>query len=76
MVTDFGPGIEEGQSEAIFQPYWRSQEVSAIAGTGLGLSVARSAAQSMGGDLRLACAGRKTGCDCGTSFIATWPINE
>ena len=76
VVTDFGPGIEEGQSEAIFQPYWRSQEVSAIAGTGLGLSVARSAAQSMGGDLRLACAGRKTGCDCGTSFIATWPINE
>jgi len=73
-VTDFGPGIDEDQREAIFQPYWRSQEVGAIAGTGLGLSVARSAAQSMGGDLRLACPGRKSGCGDGTSFIASWPI--
>lgn len=75
-VTDFGPGIDEDQQEAIFQPYWRSQEVGAITGTGLGLSVARSAAQSMGGDLRLVSAGRKSGCGEGTSFVASWPIRS
>ena len=74
-VTDFGPGIDEAQREAIFQPYWRAQEVEAIAGTGLGLAVARSAAQSIGGNLVLECAGRGCGPDCGTRFLAFWPAS-
>ncbi len=73
-VSDFGPGVEESQREAIFQPYWRAQEVEAISGTGLGLAVARSAARSLGGDLVLKCAGRTCAPDCGTCFMASWPV--
>ena len=75
-VIDYGPGIEESQREAIFQPYWRAESVEAIPGTGLGLAVARSAAQSMGGDLVLKCAGRSSGTDLGTCFLACWPVAD
>jgi signal transduction histidine kinase len=68
-VTDFGPGIPNSQREAIFQPYWRAKEVDGIAGTGLGLSVARSAARSMGGDLVL----DRNGGEGGTRFVLRWP---
>ncbi len=68
-VTDFGPGICEQQREAIFQPYWRAEEVDGIAGTGLGLSVARSAARSIGGDLIL----KSSGDGSGTRFVVRWP---
>jgi len=69
-VTDFGPGICEQQREAIFQPYWRAEEVDGIAGTGLGLSVARSAARSIGGDLIL----ESSGDGIGTRFAVRWPV--
>jgi len=69
-VTDFGPGISEQQREAIFQPYWRAEEVDGIAGTGLGLSVARAAARSIGGDLTLECRGDGSG----TRFVVRWPV--
>ncbi|MEQ8356405.1 MAG: ATP-binding protein [Kiloniellaceae bacterium] len=72
-VTDFGPGIPEAQTETIFEPYWRAQDVESIAGTGLGLAVARTAAQSMGGDLRLVKAGGTGDLDRGTCFLASWP---
>ena len=75
IVTDFGPGIADAQREAIFQPYWRAEEVESIAGTGLGLAVARSAAQSMGGDLRLGSTGKMRGPECGTCFVVTWPVS-
>lgn len=75
-VTDFGPGVDVSQREAIFQPYWRAQEVEAISGTGLGLAVARSAARSLGGDLVLKCAGGSSAPDCGTCFMASWPVTR
>ncbi|MEO3429045.1 ATP-binding protein [Pelagibius sp. CAU 1746] len=73
-VTDFGAGIAEGQQEQIFKPYWRAKEVENIDGTGLGLAVARSAARSLGGDLRLKCSGGSSGPDCGTCFEVRWPV--
>ncbi len=72
-VTDFGPGIAGDQSEEIFKPYWRAKEVESITGTGLGLAVARSAARSLGGDLRLKCSGGGCGPNCGTCFEVRWP---
>src|SRR3546814_4056186 len=51
-VSDHGPGIPPEECEAIFQPYWRSKQTEGVAGTGLGLPVARSAARSLGGELR------------------------
>lgn len=72
-VTDFGPGIAMDQREAIFKPYWRAKEVEGITGTGLGLAVARSAARSLGGDLRLKCSGKACEPGCGTCFEVRWP---
>lgn len=69
-VTDCGPGVPPEQREAIFQPYWRAREVDGIAGTGLGLSVARSAARSLGGDLTVEDGGQGRG----ARFVLRWPV--
>jgi signal transduction histidine kinase len=68
-VTDCGPGIPTSERDAIFQPYWRSRLVDGIAGTGLGLPVARSAARSLGGDLVV----EDGGDGRGARFVVCWP---
>jgi two-component system OmpR family sensor kinase len=70
-VSDHGPGVPEEEREAIFQPYWRSRQVEDIAGTGLGLPVARSAARSLGGDLTVTAAGIGKG----ARFELRWPAS-
>jgi signal transduction histidine kinase len=51
-IADDGAGIDPGQDEAIFEPYARAHNVpSQPASVGLGLSVSRSLAIAMGGDL-------------------------
>jgi len=53
-VSDGGPGIPARQHEAIFQPFYRSSDrLVDVAGTGIGLSIARELAQLHGGDVRL-----------------------
>lgn len=68
-VTDQGPGIALEDREAVFEPYWRARNADGIAGTGLGLPVARSAARSLGGDLTVETPeeGR------GARFVLRWP---
>jgi signal transduction histidine kinase len=68
-VTDHGPGVPPEEREAIFEPYWRSREAEGIAGTGLGLPVARSAARSLGGELSVEAP--ETG--KGARFVLRWP---
>lgn len=46
-VVDEGPGIDPAQHEAIFQRFWRGQDVGA--GSGLGLSIVRRIAERHGG---------------------------
>jgi signal transduction histidine kinase len=55
-VADSGPGIPKDQEERIFEPFHRlSNKVSdGVAGTGIGLSIARDLARKHGGDLRAA----------------------
>ncbi len=48
-VEDTGPGIEEEVLPMIFEPFFTTK--SGAAGTGLGLAVARSAVEEMGGSL-------------------------
>jgi len=71
-VTDCGPGIPASERDAIFQPYWRSRLVDGIAGTGLGLPVARSAARSLGGDLVVEGGGDGRG----ARFVVRWPAGD
>ncbi len=46
-VIDEGPGIDPADHEAIFQRFWRGQDVGA--GSGLGLSIVRRVAERHGG---------------------------
>ncbi len=46
-VIDEGPGIDASQHDAIFQQFWRGQDVGA--GSGLGLSIVRRIAERHGG---------------------------
>jgi len=51
VVSDTGPGIAADIQATIFQPFERG--FSAQSGSGLGLSISRALARSMGGDLVL-----------------------
>jgi signal transduction histidine kinase len=55
FVDDEGPGINRSDSERVFEPFTRleSSRSRETGGTGLGLTISRNAARSMGGDLEL-----------------------
>jgi PAS domain S-box-containing protein len=67
-VSDAGPGIEEELLERIFEPFFTTKE--GRRGTGLGLAVTRSVAQSHGGDVTVQ---SKRG--AGSCFTVTLPFN-
>ncbi|HNY32461.1 MAG TPA: HAMP domain-containing sensor histidine kinase [Fibrobacteria bacterium] len=54
-VRDRGPGVPERERERIFKPFHRlsNQITDGVAGTGIGLSIARDLARAQGGDLVL-----------------------
>ena len=54
-VRDSGPGIPEQELERVFEPFYRVEASRNLStgGSGLGLSIARNLAQSMGGDVTL-----------------------
>ncbi len=53
-VADAGPGIPKADRDRVFAPFVRgSNEISAVAGTGIGLSIAGELARLHGGDLTL-----------------------
>lgn len=55
-IADRGMGIDSSDLPHIFEPFYRSSSVAAaqIHGTGLGLPLAKSIAEAMGGDLTVA----------------------
>ncbi len=68
-VSDTGRGIARTEQDRIFQPFYRSEEVLAEQGSGLGLSIARSIAQAHGGELSVeSVPGR------GSTFRVTLPL--
>jgi signal transduction histidine kinase len=54
-VSDRGPGVPKAERERIFEPFYRVSDklTDGVAGTGLGLALARDLARLHGGDLRL-----------------------
>ena len=51
-VSDTGVGIPGDQIDRVFEPFWRAEKVDGLEdGVGLGLTVSRSIARSLGGDL-------------------------
>lgn len=68
-VRDHGPGIPEEDYERIFDKYTRLQRQDhQVAGTGLGLAVARAAMRGQGGDVTV-----KNHEDGGAVFTLCWP---
>lgn len=67
-VTDNGPGIEPGQQQNIFRPFYTTK---GSRGTGLGLSLCRRIAQSHGGDIRV-----ESQPGAGSSFIVRLPLPQ
>jgi signal transduction histidine kinase len=53
VVEDKGLGMEPAELHDIFKPFYRSKSATAaqIHGTGLGLTLAKSIAEAMGGSL-------------------------
>jgi signal transduction histidine kinase len=53
-VADRGPGVDPALRGEVFQPFRRGDHgVSGVAGTGIGLSIARQLARLHGGDVTL-----------------------
>ncbi|MFN7919130.1 MAG: DUF4118 domain-containing protein [Bryobacteraceae bacterium] len=50
-ISDQGPGIPERERERVFDKFYRVRTGSAVAGTGLGLHIAREIVRKHGGDM-------------------------
>jgi signal transduction histidine kinase len=72
-VTDAGIGIAEQNLERVFDPFWQVEQRSTrrAGGTGLGLSVSRSLARLLGGDLVV-----ESELGAGSTFTAIIPLGE
>jgi two-component system sensor histidine kinase KdpD len=69
-VHSIGPVIKTADRERIFDRYYRGEgTASKISGTGIGLSVAKRAAQANGGDVWLTSDRAR-----GTTFFASLPV--
>ena len=53
-VSDTGPGIAQGQEEAIFEKFWRGVSESTTPGVGLGLAISRAIVEAHRGKIRTA----------------------
>ncbi|MGC8634059.1 MAG: sensor histidine kinase [Candidatus Limnocylindrales bacterium] len=67
-VRDRGPGIAPEERSLIFEPFHRAAGAERVAGTGLGLPIARDLAQRMGGALDVASVVGK-----GSTFLVALP---
>ncbi len=69
-IRDEGPGIPDVDQPHVFDKFYRGSNTrSALAGTGMGLAVARQILRSHGGDVELATSSEK-----GSEFIISVPV--
>ena len=67
-VLDTGPGVPEGEREAIFEAFRSTVTPDGQYGTGLGLATSRQLARALGGDLTVS-----DGPGAGSMFRLTLP---
>jgi signal transduction histidine kinase len=67
-VSDDGPGIELDQRQRVFELFYRGSTAARIAGSGIGLYVARVLMEAMGGSIRVSPRDR------GAEFVLRLPI--
>lgn len=53
-ISDCGPGLPAGETDRIFRPFWRGEDVQKQDGHGLGLAIARQAIDRHGGRITAA----------------------
>ena len=72
-VRDHGPGIPAHKVDFIFEPFTQldGSDTRRIAGTGLGLTIARALAEKQGGGIRVSSREGQ-----GATFTLTMPIAE
>ena len=71
-VSDHGPGIPEGESDRVFEPFYRpSGRGEAAGGWGLGLALVRQIAERHGGKVRY-----ESSSGGGACFVVTLPAQE
>jgi signal transduction histidine kinase len=72
-IVDPGIGISPENIARIFDPFWQVEQRSTrkVGGTGLGLSVSRSLARLLGGDVSV-----ESQVDRGSTFILTLPTRR
>jgi signal transduction histidine kinase len=51
-VTDEGPGFSAGEEEVAFERFWRSEDASGRAGSGIGLAIVKASVERHGGSVR------------------------
>jgi two-component system OmpR family sensor kinase len=65
-VSDTGAGIDEEETERIFERFYRGDASRSTEGSGLGLSLARAIARAHGGDITV-----ESGAGKGSIFTVT-----
>lgn len=72
-VTDDGIGIKEEEQELIFERFYRAKDkrISGIAGSGIGLALARQIVRMHSGDITV-----KSQIDKGSTFTLTVPLGQ
>ena len=68
-ISDTGIGIPSKSQKKIFKPFFRADNVDAVSGTGIGLSLTRNLVLCMGGVIRFKSVEGK-----GSSFTVTLPL--
>jgi len=69
-VTDQGHGIAKDDESMLFEPGWRGDQHETAEGQGLGLPVARTLIQALGGELWYERGGEGGSCFCFTLPLA------
>lgn len=72
-ISDQGPGVAHADLAKLFTPFFRGQ--SKQDGVGLGLSIAKRAVESCGGEMRLHNLYAASGLVCGFQAVISLPLN-